>query len=150
MTEQLMILLDEHKTEMPEGCYVEACRLLHNIHHTKPKEVMIYAICAECIAQGYYCDDELCVASKVQQRILQVKCTPVQDSEKNILRFKTPTELLEIGKYRESWITEWRDDRNQHIPEEKYPIRIHCNNDVTSVVIYRVEYLNIKKRAHIE
>ena len=150
MTEQLMNLLDEHKTEMPDVCYVEACRLLHTIHHTKPKELMIYAICAECIAQPYYCDDESCVASKVQQRILQVRCTPVQGFEQNTMRFKTPTELLQIGKYRESWITEWRDDRNQFIPEEKYPIRIQCENDKTSVVIYRVEYCNIKKRARIE
>ena len=136
MTEtDLMSLLDEHKRDMPEICYIKACRLLRNVYSTKSKEMLILAISAECFARGYFTDDEHCVASKVKQRILRVRCTPVLDIESDALKFKSPSELLDIGKYRESWINCYLHGEYTLIPKDRYPIHIDHHDHSESVVI---------------
>ena len=149
---ELLKILDEHKKDMPEICYIDACKLLCNMHSTKPNEMLFTAVCAECFAQPYYSDDELCVATKVKQRILQVRCTPISSSESETYRFKSPIELLQIGKYRDTWINEYRDGTFQLKSKEKYPISIsnNCDADIESVVIVSVEECRVSKRSRCD
>lgn len=147
----LLNLLDEHKASMPDRLYMHACNLLKKMHEDNNKEVVINAISAECIAQAYYADDDTCVAYKVSQRPLRVKCTPISDAEARVFRSKSPTEILQLGRYRPGWLTEYRDgEYNKPILKESFPIIIEGSQSSQGsggIAITSVERIDTNKRA---
>ena len=67
--------------QITNGFYVDACKLLRDIHETTHKEINVVAIIAECFAESFFTDDDQCVATKVKQRILKIRCTPILEAE---------------------------------------------------------------------
>ena len=144
---QLLELLDDNKERLQDSVYKRACDLLCEMHHDEEKEIIINAVIAECIAQAYFSEDEHCVASKVQQRILRIKCTPILRSEMQKFRFKNAAELIQLGKYRESWLTEYRNGEYVQVEKERFPIVVGVgdhHNDI-SVVISSIEFPDVNR-----
>jgi hypothetical protein len=134
----LLNMIEEHKTNLPDALYIQVTSTLNNLYNFDDKEKLIVAIIADSIAQTYFEDDDVCIAKKVTQRILKIKCTPILDSELDYFCCKSPAHIIEAGKYRESWFMRVRRGQRQKIPNEEYPIVIGDagdNNHTNSLVI---------------
>jgi hypothetical protein len=134
----LLNIIEEHKQNLPDALYLQIACTLNNLYNFDDKEKLIVAIIADSFAQTYFEDDDACIAKKVTQRILKIKCTPILDSELDYFCCKSPAHIIEAGKYMESWFTTFRKGELQKIPNEEYPIVIGDggdNNHTNSLVI---------------
>lgn len=143
---EFLHLIEEQKTNLPDSLYLELTNKLHDMFNDE-NEMLIVAVVAQTIAQGYFDDDEIHVAKKVSQRVLRVKCTPVSEKERKLFANKSPSFLLQRGKYRDTW---FKDYANNQLHIDMYPLVLEHITDEESVVIVSTSPIQtIKKRRKV-
>ena len=128
-------LLDANKMDIPDNLYLQLSNKCKRIYDSMDKELYIVAVIADSIVHTYLEDDEPEVAYKLKQRILKTKCTPILDHERDKYSGKCPIELLQEGKYRETWLREYKNGFTKDIPDDMFPITVNTFDNKTSLVI---------------
>ncbi len=143
---EFLHIIEEQKTNLPDALYLELTSKLHDMFNDE-SEMLIVAVIAQSLAQGYFEDDEIHVAQKVSQRVLHVKCTPVSEKERKLFIGKGPSFLLQRGKYRDIW---FKDYANNPLHNDMYPLVLeHITNEESVVIVTASQIHTIKKRRKV-